>query len=122
VVIDPFCGTGSVGVAAAMLGGYALLSDIDKRTSRNVRFHVKRQLALNDFAPTTGLLRAGEREEEVNLPEPGEREEEDKAADEEDEAFDDDDSVSVQKVKLRELHPTASSSSSSSSTLEKKLE
>ena len=111
-MIDPFCGTGSVGVAAAMLGGFAVLSDVDKATFRNVRFHLQRLLALPEFAPTTGLLCVGEQESKENLPDaegpasqPANEEEEEEEA-----AFggDDDDFVPVggkakAAVKHREL-------------------
>lgn len=120
MVIDPFCGTGSVGVAATMLGGYALLSDIDKRTSKNARFHVKRQLALNEFAPTTGLLCAGEREEAVNLPDPDQQlSQEDNEEEDLESAFTDDSAARMKKVlavPLRELNPAAGSSSSGTSS------
>ena len=108
-MVDPFCGTGSVGVAAAMLGGFAVLSDVDKATFRNVRFHLQRLLALPEFAPTTGLLCAGEQELKENLPEADAAASQgDAAKDEEDAAFggDDDDFITGPgkgAVKFREL-------------------
>ena len=121
VVIDPFCGTGAVGVAAAMLGGFALLSDLDKNTYRNVRFQVQRLLAMEEFAPTTGLLCAGELELKENLPEAEPNASQAANEDEEEEAAfgDNDDFVSVPgkaaapavkaaapAVKIRELGST----------------